>query len=313
MAAARRPLLLPPSLLLLAAAAPPAVGGLPGLRPARLGASALLGDLRSAAHHLAAGPLWRSARVSDVANVRIPRADGGVIHAFEARPPAGASVGGGPTPILIVVHEFFGLNAPIAEKARALSDELGCIALAPDTFRGVATDFVPRAIWLALSTPQERVNADLADAVAYARAQRGASADSRVAVLGFCYGGGKALRYCAGQQPDAAPVVLYGSPLTDVAALRRLRAPLCALYGARDPQFPPFVLDAFREALARAGVAATLRVYPRAGHAFWASMAQVRAGQEPQASAWRACVAFLADFYGGNGGTAARGSSAPAR
>ena len=60
-----------------------------------------------------------------------------------------------------MLHEFFGLSESIVGKAQGLADELGCLCIAPDCFRGETTTFIPKAIWLALTTPQERVNADL--------------------------------------------------------------------------------------------------------------------------------------------------------
>ena len=52
---------------------------------------------------------------------------------------------------------------------------------------------------------------------------------------------------------DAATVVFYGAPVTDVAALHGLTAPVCGCYGKDDAQFPQFVVDGFRDALAEAG------------------------------------------------------------
>ncbi len=58
-------------------------------------------------------------------------------------------------------------------------------------------------------------------------ARNEAKADTkRVAVLGFCYGGGKALRYTTQARPSAATVVYYGRPLTDPSELAPLQAPV---------------------------------------------------------------------------------------
>jgi carboxymethylenebutenolidase len=119
-------------------------------------------------------------------------------------------------------------------KAQLFADELGCLVIAPDTFRGVSSTFIPQCIWLALSTPQQRVNDDLDDAIAWAVAEAprvaGVVADpKRVAVLGFCYGGGKALRYTTQARPDAATVVWYGNPLYSADELKVLKAPVCGV------------------------------------------------------------------------------------
>lgn len=209
--------------------------------------------VNEALHHLFEPPtaLRTSAQLEELANVRVPSAAGHEILAFAARPssaPEGARL-----PVLMLLHEFFGLNAPIVEKAQALADNLGCIVIAPDTFRGVATSFIPRAIWLALATPQDRVNSDLDDVVRWAARQEYADT-RRIAVMGFCYGGGKAIRYTTQARPNAATVIFYGSPVLDVAALKRLRAPVLAVYGVDDAQFPQRTVVKFREALAEAGI-----------------------------------------------------------
>ncbi|KAL7528254.1 hypothetical protein ACHAWF_002493 [Thalassiosira exigua] len=257
--------------------------------------------LTHAAEHLLSPPL-QVAPLEELANVRIPgpEGSGAEILAYEALPPSGKSGGTEePLPSLIVIHEFFGLNPSIVEKAEALSEELGCRVVAPDTFRGDVTDFVPKAIWLALTTPQERVNDDLDAVMSYVEAQGGDGGAGKVAVMGFCYGGGKAIRYTARRRQDAATVVFYGSPLTDVRELGRLAAPVCGAFGSKDAQFPKRLLDEFRSALDEAGVDSDVRVYGGVGHAFWSGMDQIRRGDRPQVEAYGQCTSFLRDFFFG--------------
>ena len=66
---------------------------------------------------------------------------------------------------------MFALPRAVVAKAQLFADELGCLVIAPDTFRGVSSTFIPQCIWLALSTPQQRVNDDLDDAIAWAVAE----------------------------------------------------------------------------------------------------------------------------------------------
>lgn len=252
----------------------------------------------SAAHvieHLTSPPL-QVTPLEELANTRIPGPPGsnGDILAYKAMP-SGSSEGE-PLPLLILIHEFFGLNPSIVEKARGLADDLRCIVVAPDTFRGEVTDFIPKAIWLALSTPQQRVNDDLDAVCSYLNVN-----DGKLAVMGFCYGGGKAIRYSSQRRPDAATVVFYGSPLTNVAELRRLKAPICGVYGSKDAQFPMPLLDKFRKSLTDAGVDNDVRVYDGVGHAFWTDMDQVKSGQQPQKDAYEQCTTFLRRFFDGDG------------
>ena len=105
---------------------------------------------------------------------------------------------------MFFLTEFWGLSGSIVDKAQGLADELGCLCIAPDCFRGETTDFVPKAIWLALSTPQQRVNADLAAVLRWAASQDGVAENFPVGVLGFCFGGGKAIGFTTTMRPDAA-------------------------------------------------------------------------------------------------------------
>lgn len=162
----------------------------------------------SAVHHLFEPPAMLQAKASleKLANARIPGRDGHEILSYVALPastPEDAEL-----PVLIMLHEFFGLNDKITEKAQLFADELECAVIAPDMFRGTSTTFIPKAIWLAATTPQERVNNDLDDVVAWATEQRYDT--KRLAVLGFCLGGGKAIRYTTQARPDAATCVWYG-------------------------------------------------------------------------------------------------------
>eukprot|EP00467_Chlorarachnion_reptans_P010253 CAMPEP_0114499556 /NCGR_PEP_ID=MMETSP0109-20121206/7484_1 /TAXON_ID=29199 /ORGANISM="Chlorarachnion reptans, Strain CCCM449" /LENGTH=255 /DNA_ID=CAMNT_0001677139 /DNA_START=135 /DNA_END=899 /DNA_ORIENTATION=+ len=194
-------------------------------------------------------------------------------------------------PVLVLIHEFFGLNPSIVEKADALADELRCVVVAPDTFRGVSTTFIPKAIWLALMTPQARVNKDLNTVVKWIHSQPGVDTE-RLAVMGFCYGGGKAIRYTTECRPGAATVIFYGSPVTDHEVLNKLQAPVCAIYGQDDLQFPQSLLREFKQGLEDSRVEHEITVYEGVGHAFWTDMEQIRRHHKPQREAWQQCTDF---------------------
>lgn len=247
------------------------------------------------------GPFYRHNQISlqDLTNTRIPGPDQGVeILAYTARPSATTTKLTKDLPVLILIHEFFGLSPSIVEKAQALANDLDCIVVAPDTFRGQVTNFIPKAIWLALTTPQERVNRDLEAVCDYLISNNNNSSLDRLAVMGFCYGGGKALRYTIDQRPTAATVVVYGMPVTDVDQLQRLQAPVCGIFGRNDLQFSMTLLEDFQQALRQAKVEGSdVRIYDGVGHAFWKDMAQIQRGDEPQTQAYKQCTDFLHKFF----------------
>ena len=116
--------------------------------------------------------------------------------------------------------------------------------------------------------------------------------------MGFCYGGGKAIRYTTQCKQDAATVVFYGSPVTDVNELKKLKAPVCGVYGSNDAQFPKPLLDKFQLALDEANIVNGVRVYDGVGHAFWKDMEQIERGQQPQTDAYEQCISFLREYFG---------------
>ncbi|KAL3924635.1 MAG: hypothetical protein SGILL_000922 [Bacillariaceae sp.] len=254
------------------------------------------GVLHAIDHLMSPSPFVKHFKpLEEIANTKIPRADGGEILAFVAESSSKKkNVDNGR--LLILIHEFFGLNESICEKAKALSEELQCTVVAPDTFRGTSTNFVPKAIWFALSTPQERVNQDLNAVVDYVCGNDDSKA-IKIAVMGFCYGGGKAIRYSIQERPDAATVVFYGNPVTDADELKKLQAPFCGVYGRDDVQFSMKLLDSFQSALKEANVENDIKIYDEVGHAFWKNMKQIEDGTEPQTSAYQHCTTFLKGFF----------------
>jgi len=253
--------------------------------------------------HLTSPPLRVVTPLEDLTNTRIPGPISGVELLAHVATPNNNNFqekNKCPVPVLILIHEFFGLNPSIVEKAKGLANELGCVVVAPDTFRGSVTDFIPKAIWLALSTPQERVNDDLDAIYNYIESGKLASAPGgidKLAVMGFCYGGGKAIRYSMQRRVDAATVIFYGKPVTEVDQLQRLKAPVCGVFGRNDVQFPIPLLESFQQALNDANVQNDIQIYDGVGHAFWSDMEQVRSGDEPQTQAYRQCTKFLHQYF----------------
>ena len=228
---------------------------------------------------------WLSGDVEAITNTRIPNGDGPEIAAFVARPE-----GEGPFPAVIMVHEFWGLRVDITGKAETLAQE-GYVVIAPDTFRGRSTSWIPTAIYQTVRTPQERVNADL-DAV-YAWLTEQSNIDpERIAIIGFCYGGGVALFYSLHNLDLTATGNFYGDRVTDVAALRTLPGPVLGVFGAEDNMISLESVRAFEAALEEADVPHEVTIYANVGHAFVSAPDPIRVGGA-QGRAWRQLLGFL--------------------
>ncbi|WKZ35113.1 MAG: dienelactone hydrolase family protein [Anaerolineales bacterium] len=235
---------------------------------------------------VAADYVLGAGRVDRISNTTIPGMSGiPDVRAYVAKPE-----GAGPFPVVIMIHEFFGLNESIVSKADGLAAE-GYLVVAPDTFRGSTTSWIPRAIYQVSTTKPEQVNADLDTVYAWLEAQPAVDS-SRIAIIGFCYGGRTALAYSLHNNQLAATVVFYGSPETDPAVLKNLPGPVLGIFGGADQSIPLENVTAFETALTQAGVQHEITIYPDQPHAFVQDMAGIRAGGA-QGQAWAQMLKFL--------------------
>lgn len=233
-------------------------------------------------------------RLEVVTNTTIPAAGTGPdVRAYVAAPP-----GEGPFPAVIMIHEFYGLNQSIVGKAQGLAEE-GYVVVAPDTFRGSTTRWIPRAIFQVITTPPERVNQDLDSVFACLAAQPNVRAD-RIAIMGFCYGGRTSLLYSLHNPNLAATAIFYGSLVTDTNVLKQLPGPVLGIFGGADQSIPLEQVRAFEAALQQAGVPHEITIYEGQPHAFVTDIESIRAGGV-QGQAWAQLLSFLDRSLRGEG------------
>jgi carboxymethylenebutenolidase len=234
-------------------------------------------------------------RVDALTNTIVPNANGPAVRAYVAKPTTP-----GPHPTVIMVHEFWGIKPEIIGKADALAQE-GYVVIAPDLFRGSTTDLVPRAIFNVISHPAAQVDSDLDAVVKWAQAQPDVQGD-KIAVMGFCFGGGTAIRYSAGTNPNlAATAVFYGTPVDDANKLRNLRGPVLGIFGGADASIPLSEVNAFEAGLKSAGVPHQITIYDGQPHAFVTSIEAIQQGGA-QGAAWNEFVTFLDKALKGQAG-----------
>lgn len=225
-------------------------------------------------------------RLAAVTNTQIPGVNGGSpVTAYIARP-----AGNGPFPAVIMIHEFYGLNESIVGKAEGLS-EAGYVVVAPDTFRGSTTAWIPRAIFQVITTRQEQVNQDLDTVYAWIASQPDID-PGRIGILGFCYGGRASLSYSLHNPQLTATIIFYGSPETDPQVLHRLPGPVLGIFGGADSSIPLSDVYAFEAGLNQAGIPNEITVFEGQPHAFVTSMDAIRAGGA-QGEAWAQMLSFL--------------------
>jgi carboxymethylenebutenolidase len=89
-----------------------------------------------------------------------------------------------------------------------------------------------------------------------------------IGVIGWCMGGGYAVRLAAADPGIRAVVMYYGAPLTAEREIRPIQAAVLGNFGGDDKGPSPDQVRAFEKALKKAGKRADFKIYPGAGHAF---------------------------------------------
>ena len=194
-------------------------------------------------------------------------------------------------PGIVVIHEWWGLNDNIRTATRRLAGE-GYRVLAVDLY-GDSTAQTPdraQSLMQRATRDDERLRANLRGAHEYLRSEAEAS---RVAVMGWCFGGGMTFRAVA-DRPTAfdAAVVYYGTPepMTD-AVLEKVTTPMLAHFGRQDQVVSTKQVTAFRSRLKGRDNEVQIHEYD-AGHAF-ANPSGENYNPEAASTAWSRTTDFL--------------------
>jgi len=195
------------------------------------------------------------------AKLQAPLSDGGTL-ACELFLPDGP----GPHPGVVVLHESFGLNDDIRRIASRFV-QAGYAALAPNLFSHGS-----RIVCLARTmadVARGAIDREIADVLAArdALAARSEVDGDRIAIAGFCLGGGFAL--IAGTKPGfKAAAVNYGEVPRQRDKLDGA-CPVVGSFGERDRMYGTNMAERLERHLGELGVAHDVKVYDGAGHSFF--------------------------------------------
>ncbi len=203
-------------------------------------------------------------------------------------------------PAVIMIHENKGLNDHIKNMANLLAQQ-GYVVLAADLFKGevVTEQNDSRRLTQAVrSNPENAIN-NLQAAVEYASSLPNVD-PSRIASMGWCFGGGQSLQLALNSQdhPLAATIIYYGSALvTDNSNLSKIKWPVLGVFGDQDRGIPVEKVNEFKATLDEVGVPNEIYIYKGVGHAFANPSGDNYAPTETQ-DAWEKTVAFLKKYLG---------------
>src|SRR5687767_7345365 len=199
-------------------------------------------------------------------------------------------------PVVVVVHEIFGLSSWVRSVADQLAAD-GFIAVAPDMLTGkplpgapgnVPTDSVVAAI---RTLEPAFVSARVAAAARYGMSLPAAL--PKYGVVGFCWGGAMVFHHAAMTPTLGAGVAYYGSAPVQQTNLANTKAPVLALYGEDDARVNA-TIPAADSVFGAARVTFEKQIYPGAGHGFLRQQ-DGRDGANLAASrgAWPRTIAFF--------------------
>lgn len=219
---------------------------------------------------------------------------------------------------LVLIHEIWGLVENITNIADRFADE-GYLVIAPDILSGIG--IVPEVgleLQALIFSADEQTRSDaqpiLRDRMAPARVPEyatwaiaaltkavdyvaaAAGVNGRIAVAGFCFGGGYSFALAGADSRIKAAVPFYGqAPAT--ADVTTITCPVLAFYGDQDASLMA-TLPAVTTQLTDAGVDFRPQVFKNVGHAFFNDTNSTTYDARAATLAWEQTLAFLAEEIG---------------
>lgn len=191
-------------------------------------------------------------------------------------------------PALILIQEWWGLNAHIEEVAQRYARE-GYIVAAVDLYDGKLTKDAGEAGKLMSSLDPQQALVKLDTTLAYLRNQANVSA---VGVTGFCMGGVYTLLTACNYLVDAA-APFYGMP-DDLTVIQKLSCPVLFIGGEKDQWITVEKMNKLDAALKQYGKPGEVKIYAGADHAFFNDTRPDVYSAKDAADAWQSVLTFFA-------------------
>ncbi len=194
--------------------------------------------------------------------------------------------GEGPHPAIVVIHEWWGLTDWVKDNAKRFAEQ-GYAALCVDLYRGKSTSDAQEAHEL-MRLPDDQAVRDMKAGFAYLQ-EREDVQDNNIGCIGWCMGGGYALKAALNISDLDACVICYGRLVTDKNELAPIQCPILGLFGAEDRGIPGETVRKFESQAKDAGKDVEIHIYEGVGHAFMRGDADSTATKK----AWREIDEFF--------------------
>lgn len=175
----------------------------------------------------------------------------------------------GKKPVVLIVHEWWGINDYVKSRARQLA-RLGYLAMAVDMFGNGQLNPDPKSAQDAV-TPfykdpllgKSRLEAALAKVKTLPQADT-----TQIAAIGYCFGGSMVLNAAKLGTPLIGVVSFHGGLAGPAPVKNAVKAQILVCHGNADQFVSASDLSTFRNQLDSAGIPYTFKEYAGATHAF---------------------------------------------
>jgi dienelactone hydrolase len=212
----------------------------------------------------------------------------------------------GKRPGIVVVHEAWGLGDHVIERAKMLAG-LGYVAFAADMFgdrRQVADLPAAMALIGDLRSSPDKLRNRIGAALEVLRSLRPVDA-TRVAGIGFCFGGTTVLELARSGADISGVVSFHGGLETNAPAdAGGITAKVLVCTGADDPMIPPAQVTAFEDEMRKAAADWQVISYGGAVHGFTnpdagktVSLPGLAYDERTDRRSWSAMLAFFNEIF----------------
>lgn len=212
----------------------------------------------------------------------------GTVKGHLARPE-----GPGPFPAMIVIQEWWGLDAQTRSIADRFAKE-GYLAFAPDLYHGELAQLGDGDTAMKLVQKYgPNAAGDLESLFDALKSDPDCS--GRIGSVGFCFGGRMSLLLST-TRPVTAVCTFYGGGMQTVFDQLRanLKAPVLGFFGDADVSIPAGTVEEFDKLLDDIGVEHEIIMYPNSGHAFFRDSDPQVYKPEAAKDAWERVKKFFA-------------------
>jgi len=207
--------------------------------------------------------------------------DGKTASAYEIKAP------GNSKKWLLVYQEWWGLNDHIKMESEKLFNDLKDVnILALDMYDGkVATDPQTAGKYMQEAKP-ERLDAITKGGIEHT------GKDTKIASIGWCFGGGRSLQSALAEGKEAIGcVIYYGMPEKDKEKLKTLNCDVLGIFAEQDKYITPEIAKEFEKNMNDAGKKITIKLY-NAVHGF-ANPSNPKYDKEATVDAYKLTINYL--------------------